>query len=750
MKKYIYIIIALQFTSYSWAQKPKSDDYKVHISRTSEKITIDGKLDENLWKQAEKAKNFYQVFPADTSYALTKTEAMLAYDDKFLYVAAICYDSLPGDYVIQSLKRDFSYPVSDAFVVILDPFEDKTNGFAFSINPYGVQREGLLANGGGGGVSTDWDNLWYSEVTRTPGAWYVEMAIPFTSLRFKEGIKQWGINFGRNDLKRNESSTWFPVPRIFNIATLNFTGKLLWDEAPKKPKYNISLIPYTSGGINQDYKKYNGPKEIYSLGIDAKVAVTSSLNLDLTVNPDFAQVEVDRQQVNLTRFSLFYPEKRLFFIENSDLFAQFGFRQIRPFFSRKIGLYQSPVDLQLKNIPIWAGARLSGKINKKWRVGLMDMQTGSDTSLRINSQNYLVAAFQRQMFKASNLAFILVNRQQTNVIDSNEDRYNRVVGLDYNLLSGNNKWTGKFFVHQSLTPGVAVDMKSNANATFLIYNTNKYFFIWNHEYVGKNYKAQTGFVPHTEWVDASKPNQKIFTMSYYRLEPEMGYRWFPKIKKITKHINSIKFDIYNDTYFDSSLKKVTDLLVKPNIIVSFQNSAEFRFELNHQYTWLMFPQFVLPNINKGLEGGVYNYSFLSTGFTTNKRKKFNANIYATYGEFYNGRRHSSGIDLSYRIQPFGIVTLNYSRDDLRFAPPLNTTTINLLGLKAELSFTRSMFFTAYMQYNTQTENTNVNCRFQWRFRPMSDFFIVYSDNYDPRFNIKNRAVIVKGVYWLNL
>jgi hypothetical protein len=198
------------------------------------------------------------------------------------------------------------------------------------------------------------------------------------------------------------------------------------------------------------------------------------------------------------------------------------------------------------------------------------------------------------------------------------------------------------------------------------------------------------------------------------------------------------------------LKKVTDLLVKPNIIVSFQNSAEFRFELNHQYTWLMFPQFVLPNINKGLEGGVYNYSFLSTGFTTNKRKKFNANIYATYGEFYNGRRHSSGIDLSYRIQPFGIVTLNYSRDDLRFAPPLNTTTINLLGLKAELSFTRSMFFTAYMQYNTQTENTNVNCRFQWRFRPMSDFFIVYSDNYDPRFNIKNRAVIVKGVYWLNL
>ncbi|MBI3234309.1 MAG: carbohydrate binding family 9 domain-containing protein, partial [Bacteroidetes bacterium] len=246
MTKYIVTFFIILFFSKIYSQTKTGMTYEVHISQTNEKIEIDGKLNEDLWKIAEKAKDFYQVFPADTSFAKTKTEVMLAYDDKYLYVGAICYDGQPGDYVIQSLKRDFSYPVSDAFVMIVDPFEDKTNGFAFSINPYGVQREGLVANGGNFGVTTDWDNLWYSEVTRTPEAWYVEMAIPFKTLRFKDGIKQWGINFGRNDLKRNESSTWFPVPRIFNIATLNFTGKLLWDKAPKKPSLNMSLIPYAS------------------------------------------------------------------------------------------------------------------------------------------------------------------------------------------------------------------------------------------------------------------------------------------------------------------------------------------------------------------------------------------------------------------------------------------------------------------------------------------------------------------------
>lgn len=746
--KFFSLIILLSFRVLPARATDFYEKYQLHISRTTEKINIDGKLSESLWQHAEKAKDFYQVFPADTSYAKTKTEVMMAYDDKFIYVAAICYDSMPGDYVIQSLKRDFSYPVSDAFVIILDPFQDKTNGFAFSINPYGVQREGLVANGGWGGVSTDWDNLWYSEVTRTPHAWYVEMAIPFRTLRYKEGIKTWGINFGRNDLKRNENTTWVPVPRVFNIATLIFTGALIFDEAPSKPHRNVSIMPYASGGLSSDYTKSTQPKEIYSLGLDGKVAISSSLNLDLTVNPDFSQVEVDRQQVNLTRFSLAYPEKRLFFIENSDLFAQFGFRQIRPFFSRKVGLYQSPINLQLRNIPIWAGARLSGKINKNWRIGLMNTQTGNDTALRINSQNYTVAAVQRQLFKASNLAFIFVNRQRTSQNDPAEASFNRVAGVDFNLLSGNNRWKGKFFIHQAFMPGVAVDMKSNANATFLTYSNNNFYFAWNHEYVGKNYLAQTGFVPRIEWSDAAL--KKFFRMTYYRLEPEIGYRFFPKNPKVNKYINSIRVEVYNDTYFDSVARKVTDFNIQPNVSIAFQNSAEFYIEWDNVSTRILFPQYVLPGNNTWLKEGLYKYSYITASFITNKRKKLNGTLTTTMGSFYNGTRQSVSAEIYYRYQPYGIFSLNYSRDQLDLPSPFNSMVIDLAGVKAECSFTRSLFFTAYLQYNTQAQNTNINCRLQWRFKPMSDFFLVYSDNYDPYFNIKNRAIIVKGVYWINL
>jgi hypothetical protein len=181
----------------------------LHIKKAVDAISIDGQLNEQSWKLADKAGNFWQSFPYDTSHALTRTEVMVTFDEKHLYVAAICYDAFPKkDFVVQSLKRDFSYPVSDAFGIVIDPFQDHTNGFAFGVNPYGAQREGLVANGGFFGVTTDWDNIWYSEVHHDSDRWTVEMSIPFTSIRFKENLSTWGINFTRNDLKRNESSTW--------------------------------------------------------------------------------------------------------------------------------------------------------------------------------------------------------------------------------------------------------------------------------------------------------------------------------------------------------------------------------------------------------------------------------------------------------------------------------------------------------------------------------------------------------------
>ncbi|MDZ4757146.1 MAG: DUF5916 domain-containing protein [Bacteroidota bacterium] len=721
---------------------------ELHIKKAHCNVKVDAILDEQCWGEAQHAKDFQQVFPFDTSAAQTHTEAMVSFDDNFFYVAAICYDSLPGDYVVQSLKRDFSYPISDAFTIILEPFSDKTNGFAFGVNPVGAQREGLISNGGNFGVTTDWDNVWYSSVKRYSYGWVVEMAIPLKTLRYKANLNTWGLNFGRNDLKRNESSTWTRVPRIFNIASLAFTGTLVWDEQPPNPGTNISLIPYAIAGSSLDSASQPKPNYTKNIGLDAKIAITPSLNLDLTVNPNFSQVEVDRQQINLTRFNIAYPEKRVFFLENSDLFSQFGFRQIRPFFSRQIGLYQSPIDLQLKNIPIIAGARLSGKINKLWRTGIMDVQTASDKALQINGQNYFVAAFQRQLAfvkgrpRSHNLEFIIVNRQKTGHVNDAEASYNRVMGMDLNILSPDNKWVGKVFVHQSFAPGYKTNMANQANASFLAYQTNTFYTTWNHEYVGKHYLAQVGFVPRPELYNAA--TGKVNRMSYGRLEPEVGYRFYPK-GKIKKHVNYFKAELYNDTYFDSTLHRITDFQLNPNLEVKFQNSATFILECVSQFTRFLYPT----NITGiQLPVGDYYYRYINTRFETNKRKKYNIGIGATYGGFYTGQRFSKYFDISYRLQPYGVISLNVSQDLIKY--PSKTANIIYISPKAEMAFAKNFFFTTFVQYNAQTKNTNLNCRLQWRFRPMSDLFVVYSDNYDQYLNMKNRAIVVKFIYWLNV
>ncbi|MFN6037987.1 MAG: DUF5916 domain-containing protein, partial [Bacteroidota bacterium] len=549
-----------------------NDEKSIEIKKTNEKIVIDGVLDETVWKSCDIAKDFWQAFPFDSSLALSKTEAFVTFDDIYFYVAAICYDTINKPYVIQSLKRDFSYPVSDCFVMSLDPLCDKTNGFSFGLNPYGVQREGLIAGGGGMGVSTDWDNKWFGEVKRYHDKWTLEMAIPFKTLRYKTNLSEWRINFSRNDLKRNENSCWSRVPRQYNISTLAFTGKLVWKDAPVSPGANVSYIPYVIGKSSKDNVNGTPIKTEGSLGIDSKIALNSSLNMDLTVNPDFSQVDVDRQVTNLTRFSLFFPERRNFFIENSDLFASFGFRQIRPFFSRRIGLENG------NPVPILGGARISGKINRDWRIGIMDLQTSKSTDLNLPSKNYFVAAAQRQIFDRSNLAFIFVNSEIMEQSRIRANGYNRVVGVDFNLNSKDNRWMGKFFYHHSLSPN-SNNLNSMAHASFLVYNDPNWSIEWNHEYVNKDYNATNGFVPRIQQYDPVSNKTNLIT--YWRLEPRINRYFYPKKSIVNKHGPGI----YLDHYRNASLSS-TDMLIRSSYNVFFTNTCSLTVEHNYIYTKL--------------------------------------------------------------------------------------------------------------------------------------------------------------------
>ena len=290
--KTIVVVVCFGITLNSWAQNPAVTT-QLEIKQSTEPIKVDGILEEAVWQERTTANGFHQFFPTDSIAALSDTEVMLAFDEDFLYVAAICHDTLSGDYVISSLRRDFNWGVNDNFSIYIDPFNDLTNGFTFGVSPLGVQREGLISNGEE--ISSDWDNKWFSAVETGPTGWTVEMAIPFKSIRYNPNNREWNINFLRNNQKQNERSSWIMVPQQFRASNLAFSGKLFWNRLPQNTGANIVLIPYVSTAISKDHEA--GTSTDYALdgGLDAKIAVSPSLNLDVTVNPDFSQVEVDQQ-----------------------------------------------------------------------------------------------------------------------------------------------------------------------------------------------------------------------------------------------------------------------------------------------------------------------------------------------------------------------------------------------------------------------------------------------------------------------
>ena len=717
------ILSILFFAGFTQVQ---AQEKSLQINKTNELITVDGLMQEKVWSDCQIATDFALTFPVDTGIAENQTEVRMTFDDKALYVFAICHDHTPGDYVIQSLKRDYSYPVSDAFAIFLDPFNDQTNGFSFSVNPLGAQREGTIVGGGGFGVTTAWDGIWFSAVHRTETAWMVEMRIPFNTIRFPKDFRNWRVNFGRNDLKRNQSSTWSRVPRGFNVASMTQFGALNFTESPHSST-NIAAIPY----VSMRRAKASGEEASVNteVGGDFKFALTSSLNLDVTINPDFSQVDVDVQQINLTRFNLFFPERRTFFLENADLFANNGFSKIRPFFSRKIGLVSGGL------IPINAGVKLSGKIGPELRVGAIAVQTDEVKSEGIRKQNYGTVALQRQVFKSSNISMLMVHRQSA---DSND--YNTVGGLDFNFQSRDGKWRGKAFYHRSWEK----EKKDQpyAHASWLRFNNTRLVGMWNHEYVSKNYRTDVGFVPRTNYYDPV--GDQIHKISYWRLEPMIMYIF----QRDGAVINNWNASVYNSTYFDSSYTSL-EYFQRHAVTVNFQDLKYLQVYHQVGIDNFIFPANLLRNAEEFIPDSVYTNHRYGVVFKSNYRKPFNILTDIQHGGFYLGNSLTFRTELNYRWQPWGnfALTGNYNRFFLD--PKYGDNELMLIGAKSEISLTTQLYLTNFIQYNTQAENVNVNTRFQWRYRPMSDLFIVHSMNYTPDFKAKDNSLVFKFVYWFN-
>ena len=334
LKRRFILFFVFPFFIQSQTDPINRKNFLIEISPTNEEIIIDGNNSEAIWGTSPIIKDFFRITPVDTGRATAKTEVQLTYDDNNLYALIICYDSVIGKRPVESLRRDFSFPKNDNFIIFMDTYNDQTNGFAFGVSAAGAQWDGIQADGGD--VSLDWDCKWYSEVNQYEDYWIAEFAIPFRSIRYLEAVDEWGINFSRFSLLQNEKSSWAPVPRQFKSSTLAFTGTLKWKTPPPTLGTRFSIIPYVSGQSFENINEGEKPRTSGDLGMDGKITLSTSFNIDLTVNPDFSQVEVDQQRTNLDRFELFFPEKRQFFLENSDLFASLGNKNIRPFFSRRI------------------------------------------------------------------------------------------------------------------------------------------------------------------------------------------------------------------------------------------------------------------------------------------------------------------------------------------------------------------------------------------------------------------------------
>ena len=715
--------------------------HRYQLNATTDNIIVDGVLDEEVWAQTEVIGDFWYSFPVDDKAVEEEwqTSIKMTYDQSNLYLGIICYGE--GPFLMPSLKRDNNqFWDGDVIGVVIDPINEKTNAMGFNTNPAGVQFETLVnantgtrTGGGSGGFNVAWDNIWIANSKVYTDRWVTEIAIPFKSLKYGS-TKEWGINFIRGAAKTNSWHTWAPVPVQLTGVDLGFTGLLEWDKAPPKSKGNISVIPYALGSTFKNSEDQEPRENKFEMGGDARVAIGTNLNLDLTINPDFSQVDVDEQVTNLTTVDIRFPERRLFFLENNDIFSNFGIPPMRPFFSRKIGL-----DEDGNTIPILYGARLSGNATGDMRIGLMNLQTLAKDDF--DAQNYTSVAFDQRLFGRTSFKGYLHNRQAFADGEFSGTDYTRILGgeIDYRSIDG--RWRANAGGGLSMSDGVSD--RNGAYHAILAYNDRNIAFYTNIMAVGDNYMPDMSFMSWLFHRDAA--NDTSVRIGYTHSFTRLSYTFYPENSPINSHIigfNNV-FDFTNEN---------TDFFIMRNQVsydINFTNTSSIQLEVQAFNNELFFP-FDFTDAEP-LPAGTYDWRTYAASYQSDRRKQLSYEVGVQAGGFYGGSRSQYTLSLNYRQQPWGNFELNFVQNYLDFEEPYGSESLTLIGPKLEFNFSRDLFWTTFLQYNTQRDNFNINSRLQWQFKPLSNLFLVYSDNYAiEQWGPKNRAIVLKINYWLNL
>ncbi|MCU4177432.1 sugar-binding protein [Carboxylicivirga sp. N1Y90] len=739
----LLLFVLIHFNSLAQAPPMKH----IQITRGDNEFIIDGVINDDEWEHASYIDDFWQHWPVDTIPAIKRTEVKVSYDNEFIYVSAKCFDD-KAQPIITSMKRDDEggFWNSDGFSVTIDPGNNDTNGYFFAMNPRGIQVDATVSQRGANPiVDTFWDDYWLGEARITDYGYSYEMAIPFSSIKFDADNNQWGINFIRNDIELGAYDLWCRFPMDFSGMDFGYNGNVTFkDDVPKETKGKINIFPSVSGAVIND-READGKTEVkLNGGLDAKMAVGSNLSLDLSIYPDFSTVNVDRQYIDFYRFEYYMPEMRSFFLENGDLFSGFGTytdhttpytdNRIKPLYTRRIGIYD------WNYVPMTYGVRLSGNASEKVRIGVLNVQNEAYEDL--SAQNYSATSFQWSVLKRSAIKGMFTNRQMTpDFMRFDKEDYNRTAGLEFDYMNNKGNWTGTAKYHHSFNPenyGKAAYLGAELN-----YNSST-LRVANRVYnVGDNYINDMGYVPRL--YNRNDRDDTEFRQGFTELTNRTSYTFYPKNDKLLLIAPGNNFSAYTNP--NGSIK---DYVGHLNVYTEFESRSSINVFMNYEQANLLAPTDILKN-DKLLEAGQYNFQSIGILYTSNWRKLFNYNLSAENGFFYNGEKTSLHLGAKYRVQPWGNFSFDYDYCNLRFPGDIGTEIYHLAALQAEITFKKDLSWTTLVQYNTQVDNMNVNSMLRWRFRPLSDFFIVVkNDRTSHNFSDKKLQVNFKLRYWLNL
>ncbi len=720
----LVLLLTLYSLPVSAQSSVKSPDGRRQMTaiRATGPVVIDGVLDEEVWQRATPAADFIQADPLEGEPATELTEVRVAYDADYLYVAALCRDTTPAGIVVNEIRKDFAGRDQDTFEILLDTFADRRNGFVFSTNSEGAKADTQVANEGRD-VNPNWDAVWWVESRKTNDGWIAEFRIPFKTLRFEAGDGQtWGINFARRVRRKNEISYWSPVSRAYSIYRASSAGDLA-GLPPLRQGRNLRIKPFLAGGAVRGVGEGRFDRDL-SAGVDLKAAVTPSLTFDATINPDFAQAEADEQQVNLTQFSLFFPEKREFFLENAGIFYfgdiprnQRQASRFRPpeedlllFFSRRVGLTDSG-----EQEPLYGGARLTGRAGG-FTVGMMTMQSKEDDGRPGN--NYTVVRVRRDLFRSSDIGAIVLSREPTG---SSRD-FNRVAGVDANFRFFRNLSVNTFAA-RSETPGVTTDQNS-AKASIGWEDSAKRTQA-SVMTIGEGFRDDMGFVRRTG------VRRQFYDIAFMPQPESLRRRG---IRQLQPHARTF---IYHDPSGD---------LVSRTVHIANQttwnNGAYMEYAFEPRVEAIARPFNIFPGVT--IPAGRYDWTQHLLLFESDHSKVLSGSIRYNFGGFWSGSQRNAQVSLLYRPTFRLVFDLGLQVSDISLKVPVANFTTTLVNFRSGYSFTANMFLDTLLQYRTDVKQFSANVRFNLIHRPLSDFFIVYNESqFTDGIQAAGRSLVVK-------